>query len=212
MKAQLFISAALAFISHTTPSLACGPDSTDQLSHPEFSVTEGKDHSLLKLNGKTAHFIFDQLKDPDVRRFQSNFFHMRVGYGVVCVNQPAHQHYLCWEKLTDEGAVKNFLPYKDELKNSASWVRLNLKGPAMEQLYNKMSEDGDMAENEDGSLAFIKQRTAITCTKLVSPDGSATFDCSQLLSAGGLPIGPGSDPMIGSGTHPVQLDVTEGGN
>jgi hypothetical protein len=212
MKAQLFISAALAFVSHTPLSLACGPDSKGQPSHPEFSVTEGKDHTLLVLNGKTALFIFDQLKDPDVRRFQSNFFHMRVGYGIVCVNQPLHQHHMCWEKLTDEGAVKNLLPYKDELKNSGSWVRLNLKGPAMEQLYNKMSEDGDVAENDDGSLAFIKQRTAITCTKLVSPDGSAAFDCSQLLSGGGLPIGPGSDPMIGSGTHPVQLDIAEGGN
>ncbi|HET9237500.1 MAG TPA: hypothetical protein VFO10_09635 [Oligoflexus sp.] len=212
MKAQLFICAALAFASPTSLSLACGPDSSDQLSHPEFSVQEVKDHTLLKLNGTTAQFIFDHLKDPDVRRFQSNFFHMRVGYGITCVNQPAHQHYLCWEKLADEGSVKNFLPYKEELKNSASWVRLNLKGPAMEQLYNKLSDDGDVAENEDGTLAFIKQRTAITCTKLVSPDGSAAFECSQLLSGGGLPIGPGSDPMIGSGTHPVQLDVAEGGN
>lgn len=212
MQAQLFISGVLAFISLTPLSLACGPDSSDQVPHPEFSVTEGKDHTLLKLNGKTAAFLFDQLKDSNVRRFQSNFFHIRVGYGITCVSQPAQQHHLCWEKFTDEGAVKNFLPYKDELKMSASWVRLNLKGPAMEQLYNKMSDDGDVAENDDGSLSFIKQRTAITCTKLVNPDGSATFDCSQLLSAGGLPIGPGSDPMIGSGTHPVQLDVAEGGN
>lgn len=212
MKAQLFISAVLAFVSATPLSLACGPDSTDQLSQPEFTVTEGQDHTLLKLNGKTAHFIFDQLQDPDVRRFQSHFFHIRVGYGIVCVKQPTHPHDLCWEKITEEGAVKNFLPYKDALKSSKAWVRLNLKGPAMEQLYNKMSEDGDVAENDDGSLAFIKQRTAITCTKLLSPDGSASFECSQLLSAGGLPIGPGSDPMIGSGTHPVQLDVAEGGN
>lgn len=212
MQAQLFITGVLAFISLAPLSLACGPDSSDQVSHPEFSVKEGQDHTLLKLDGKTATFLFNQLRDSNVRRFESNFFHMRVGYGIVCVAQHAEKHHLCWEKFTDEGAVKNFLPYKDELKNSTAWVRLNLKGPAMEQLYNKMSEDGDVAENEDGSLAFIKQRTAITCTKLVSPEGSATFDCSQLLSAGGLPIGPGSDPMIGSGTHPVQLDVAEGGN
>jgi hypothetical protein len=82
----------------------------------------------------------------------------------------------------------------------------------MEQLYNKMSEQGNVDVHEDGSIALFKQRTAITCTKLLATDGSISFDCSQDLSASGYPIGPGSDPMIGSGTHPVTLEVEEGVN
>ncbi len=212
MQAQLFISSFAFMLTLAPISLACGPDSPDQVSRPQFSVVSGREYNVLKLSGATAHTIFHHLSDPDVRRFNSDIYQFKIGFGLICVAQTALKSYNCWEKLSDEGEIQNFFPYSDNLKNSASWLRLNLKGPAMEQLYNKMSEDGDLNENMDGSLTFIKQRTALTCSKLLSIEGTTSFDCSQFLSAGGLPIGPGSDPMIGSGTHPVTLDVEEGVN
>jgi hypothetical protein len=210
MQTRLFFSTVFAVLGLTPAALACGPDSSDQLSQAQFTVVTSHDHHVLKLNGKTAQTVFEHLNDPEVRRFNTNFIQFKVGFGILCVGEPAREHYHCWEKISAEGEVQNYFPFKDSLKKSAHWLQLNLKGQTMEALYQKMSEDGDMAELEDGSIEFIKQRTGLTCTKRINLDGSASFQCSQVLSAGGLPIGPGTDPMIGSGTHPVLLDVEEG--
>jgi hypothetical protein len=212
MQAQLFISSALTLFSLAPVSLACGPDSPDQVSHPQFSVVTPQDHTVLKLSGPLAQTVFDHLKDPEVRRFNSDFYQIKIAFGIICVAQTALQDHTCWERFADDGEIQNYFPYTDQLKNSGSWLQLNLKGPSMEKLYGRMSEDGDIHEHMDGSIAYIKQRTAITCTRLVSPEGQSSFDCSQLLSAGGLPLGPGPDPMLGSGTHPVTVDVEEGVN
>lgn len=213
MQAQLFVSSALFFLSLAPASLACGPDNPDQIAsaRPQFSVSEVKDHSLLKFTGKTAQAIFDHLGAPEVKRFNTDFYQLKVGFGFICVAQAALQTYDCFEQLTEEGEIRGFFPYTESLKKTLSWIHLIIKGPSLEQIYNKMSEQVDMDEYPDGSLIYIKQRNGITCTKLVKVDGQQSFECSQLISAGGLPIGTGSDPLIGSGTHPV-IDAEEGGN
>ncbi|MDQ3232254.1 MAG: hypothetical protein M3Q07_10570 [Pseudobdellovibrionaceae bacterium] len=212
MQAQLFISSALLFFASAPSSMACGPESPDQVPGPQFSVHDQDDKIVLTYSDKTAHAIFDHLRDPQVRRFTSNFFQIKTGFGVLCVAQPGLQKYECFQEFQNDGAVQGFFPYAQALKDSAYWLKLNLKSPALEALYNKLSDKVNILVNDDGSVATIKQRTAITCTKLEQPDATLVFDCSQLLSGGGLPIGTGSDPMIGSGTHPVQLDVEEGAN
>lgn len=211
MQAQLFISGMITALSLAPVSFASGPDSCDQVSRPQFTVFAAHDHNVLKLSGSTAQTVFGHLNAPEVRRFNSEFIQFKMGFGLICVAQTALQNYSCWERLSDDGEVQGYFPYTEKLKSGVP-LHLILKGPAMEQLYNKMSDDGDAKEKEDGSIALIKQRTAITCTKLLQPDGSTSFDCSQELTASGYPIGTGTDPMIGSGTHPVTLEVEEGVN
>jgi hypothetical protein len=196
-------------LSFAPVAFALNPDGPEQVSRPQFTVVAGADHNVLQFNGSTAQTLFGHLNDPHVRRFNSEFFQFKMGFGLVCVT--ALQNYSCWEKLSSEGEVEGYFPYTEMLKTSAP-LRLILKGPAMEELYTRMSENGGAIENGDGSIALIKQRTAITCTKLIQPTGSASFDCSQDLFASGYPIGTGTDPMIGSGTRPVTLEVEEGVN
>jgi hypothetical protein len=210
MQARLFFSIGLTALVLSPAALACGPDSPDQLLLPQFSVVTTDDQHLLQLNGKTAQAVFDHLRDPEVRRFDSKFFQLKIAFGIICVGEPAREHYHCWEKISAAGEVQNYFPYKDSLKHKGQRLQLTLKGPAMEALYEKMPENGDIEEYEDGSLGFMKQSTDLTCTKRLSPEGSVSFQCSQQLTPAGLPIGPGTDPMIGSGTHPVYLDVEEG--
>jgi hypothetical protein len=210
MQAQLFFSSTMLFFASVSTSFAGTPVNPDPLTRPPFSVSEGREQSILELNGTTAQTIFDHLLDPEVRRFDSKFYQLKIGFGVICVADHIQHQHICWERLSDDGEVFGNFPYTSELKKSLSWLRINWKGPSLAQLYNKMSEQGEMDEAMDGSLVYIKQRTGITCTRTDSPDGSSSYTCSQYLSAGGYPTGEGSDPMIGSGTHPV-IDVQEGG-
>jgi len=211
MQVQLFISSSILFLSLARASLACGADTPDQVPTPQFSLANDAGFPVLKFHNQTAQTIFEHLADPEVRRFNSDFYQLKIGFGLICMAQTALQHYTCFERFVGDGEIQGYFPYSDSLKKSKSWLDLKLKGSSLQQLYTSLADDGgDMAENDDGSLTYIKQKTAITCQKTVSMDGSETFDCSQFLSAGGLPIGTGTDPMIGSGTHPVMVDVEEG--
>ncbi|WP_141733752.1 hypothetical protein [Oligoflexus tunisiensis] len=210
MQAQLFVSGTLLFFASVSTSFAGAPVSPDPATRPPFSVSEGREQWILEFNGTTARKIFEHLRDPEVRRFDSDFFELKIGFGVICVADNVQQNHICWERLSKDAEAFGNFPYSDQLKKS-SMLKINLKGLSLAQVYNSMSEDGDMDEAMDGSLLYIKQRTGLSCTRIDSPDGTSSYICSQFLSASGYPIGEGSDPMIGSGTHPVTVDAEEGG-
>lgn len=203
MQARHAVSTAFILFSFARSSFAAGPDA------PIISVTGDDTQHLLQLTGAPAQAIFQLLTDPEVFAVNDGSLQVRTGYGVQCLARSQSQEYVCYESLSFDGDIHNYFAYTPQLRQSAHWIALNLRGPALEVIYSDMSDDGSIFEHSDGSLEFIKKRNNLSCNKTISIDGSSSFKCSQLISAGGLPIGEGTDPLIGSGTHPV-VDASEG--
>lgn len=216
MQARLLTAVTLFYFAMAPQSFAGEQDTPATSGASQYSLHEADGRNILKLSGTPAQAIFDHLMAPGVQRFETDSYQLRTGYGLKCFAYTVLGTYECLEEFTDNGYVFENFEYDESLEPTENdvLIKLTFHGPAVETLYNNMSSDKEVkAETKDpdeveiaaGSQVTFKQRTGLTCIRTISADGLTSFKCVQLIAPSGLTYGPGTHPLIGSGTHPIQV-------
>lgn len=208
----LFVTSSLILIFQSNGD-ACPllPIKDAPLQGPQISIEQRQDKVALVLKGAIAKALMAHVNHPLVE-IRHHLLRTQVkGFGLICQQRARVSgiHYRCEQEFDAQGMASSYVPFHPDLKTDSNLLRLTLRGPSLEKLFESMDASVNVNETDDGTLEVIKGSPHITCTKAIDTEQKISFTCEQLLSSGGYLRGNGTDPMIGAGTLPKTLQADE---
>ncbi len=214
MRSSSLILTTALLLSAFQSSYSCEQDQSQPAAQalPKISVETNSATIQFQFRGDLAQKLYEHLQGPAVQtRMFRHHTTVKTGFGLACQKQQRHRSdsYNCQEVLSTKGELRPNFPFQDELKLNSQLLRLKMQSPALNLVFDQLDGIVNQNEFEDGSYAEYKNGPNLSCIRYVSVDNQAVVVCEQLLSSDGYARGTGTDPMIGSGTQPILLEITE---